>query len=427
MLEIKIPESESAARIIVVGIGGAGNNAVNRMIDENVAGVEFIGVNTDKQALQFCKAPTAMQIGEKLTKGLGAGAKPEVGEKAAEESSDELAQAFKGADMVFVTCGMGGGTGTGAAPVIAGIAKDMGILTVGIVTKPFRFEAKQRMSNALQGISNLRDHVDALIVIPNDKLLELVDRRTTMPEALKKADEVLLQAVTGITDLINVPGLINLDFADVQTVMKDKGIAHIGIGKSKGDDKALEAVKQAVASPLLDTSIEGASDVIINVSGDISLIEANEAASFVEELAGENANIIFGAIYDEKAQDECTITVIATGIVEQNNTGSKPAVNQRPGIFGGTSAGIGSYAQPQVRQTFKPAKEDAAPQAPARKNDGVQLGFGFGGNTTRPVPPQVPSSAPTAPAAGNAESYPFRPQMNRETPIEIPDFLKNRK
>ncbi|MBR2531776.1 MAG: cell division protein FtsZ, partial [Lachnospiraceae bacterium] len=311
MLEIKIPESESAARIIVVGIGGAGNNAVNRMIDENVAGVEFIGVNTDKQALQFCKAPTAMQIGEKLTKGLGAGAKPEVGEKAAEESSDELAQAFKGADMVFVTCGMGGGTGTGAAPVIAGIAKDMGILTVGIVTKPFRFEAKQRMSNALQGISNLRDHVDALIVIPNDKLLELVDRRTTMPEALKKADEVLLQAVTGITDLINVPGLINLDFADVQTVMKDKGIAHIGIGKSKGDDKALEAVKQAVASPLLDTSIEGASDVIINVSGDISLIEANEAASFVEELAGENANIIFGAIYDEKAQDECTITVIA--------------------------------------------------------------------------------------------------------------------
>jgi len=430
MLEIKIPESESAARIIVVGIGGAGNNAVNRMIDENVAGVEFIGVNTDKQALQFCKAPTAMQIGEKLTKGLGAGAKPEVGEKAAEESSDELGQAFKGADMVFVTCGMGGGTGTGAAPVVAGIAKDMGILTVGIVTKPFRFEAKQRMTNALQGISNLRDHVDALIVIPNDKLLELVDRRTTMPEALKKADEVLLQAVTGITDLINVPGLINLDFADVQTVMKDKGIAHIGIGKSKGDDKALEAVKQAVASPLLDTSIEGASDVIINVSGDISLIEANEAASFVEELAGENANIIFGAIYDEKAQDECTITVIATGIVEQGNAQAKQAPAQRPGIFGGTSAGIGNYTQTQARPSFKPVKEEAsAAPAPARKNDGVQLGFGFGGSTsTRPVPPQAPlSSAASAPAAGGQENYPFRPQMNRETPIEIPDFLKNRK
>ncbi len=427
MLEIKIPESESAARIIVVGIGGAGNNAVNRMIDENVAGVEFVGVNTDKQALQFCKAPTAMQIGEKLTKGLGAGARPEIGEKAAEESSDELAQAFKGADMVFVTCGMGGGTGTGAAPVIAGIAKDMGILTVGIVTKPFRFEAKQRMTNALEGISHLREHVDALIVIPNDKLLELVDRRTTMPEALKKADEVLLQAVTGITDLINVPGLINLDFADVQTVMKDKGIAHIGIGKSKGDDKALEAVKQAVASPLLDTSIEGASDVIINVSGDISLIEANEAASFVEELAGENANIIFGAIYDEKAQDECTITVIATGIVEQgNNTSSASKAQQtfRPGntgIFGGTSSG-GSYAQPQAKQSFKPVKEEA----PARKADGPQLGFGFG--SAAPTRPQAPQSAQPAPAAGNGSAdYPFRPQMNRETPIEIPDFLKNRK
>ena len=267
MLEIKLPETETAAKIIVVGVGGAGNNAVNRMIDENVAGVEFIGVNTDKQALQLCKAPSPMQIGEKLTKGLGAGAKPEVGEKAAEESKDDIQQSFKGADMVFVTCGMGGGTGTGAAPVIAKIAKDMGILTVGIVTKPFRFEAKQRMQNALSGIAKLKESVDALIVIPNDKLLELVDRRTTMPEALKKADEVLLQAVTGITDLINVPGLINLDFADVQTVMKDKGIAHIGIGKAKGDDKALEAVKQAVASPLLDTSIEGASDVIINVSG----------------------------------------------------------------------------------------------------------------------------------------------------------------
>ncbi len=340
MLEIKIPESEAAARIIVIGIGGAGNNTINRMIDENVAGVEFIGVNTDKQDLQFCKAPTAMQIGEKLTKGLGAGAKPEIGEKAAEESSDDISQAIKGADMVFVTCGMGGGTGTGAAPVIAGIAKEMGILTVGIVTKPFRFEAKQRMTNALEGIDRLRDHVDALIVIPNDKLLEMADRRTTLPDALKMADTVLLQAVTGITDLINVPGLISLDFADVQTVMKDKGVAHIGIGKAAGDDKAVEAVKQAVASPLLETTIEGASDIIINISGDVSLIEANEAASYVEELAGENANIIFGAIYDEKAQDECTITVIATGIVEKDKAPVKPATSGafRPGSpFGGQS------------------------------------------------------------------------------------------
>ena len=224
MLEIKINESESAAKIIVVGVGGAGNNAVNRMVDANIEGVEFIGINTDRQALQMCKAPTAIQIGEKLTTGLGAGAQPEIGMKAAEESSEELASAMKGADMVFVTCGMGGGTGTGAAPVIARIAKDMGILTVGVVTKPFRFEAKVRMRNALEGIENLKDNVDTLIVIPNDKLLEIVDRRTTMPEALKKADEVLQQAVQGITDLINVPGLINLDFADVQTRSEERRV-----------------------------------------------------------------------------------------------------------------------------------------------------------------------------------------------------------
>ena len=242
MLEIKTNESDSAAKIIVVGVGGAGNNAVNRMVEETISGVEFVGVNTDKQALTLCKAPTVVQIGEKLTKGLGAGAKPEIGEKAAEESIEEIKQVLQGADMVFVTCGMGGGTGTGAAPIVAGAAKEMGILTVGVVTKPFRFEAKTRMTNALTGIEKLKDNVDTLIVIPNDRLLEIVDRRTTMPEALKKADEVLQQAVQGITDLINLPALINLDFADVQTVMIDKGIAHIGIGEGKGDDKAMEAV-----------------------------------------------------------------------------------------------------------------------------------------------------------------------------------------
>lgn len=318
LLEIKINESESAAKIIVVGVGGAGNNAVNRMVDENIEGVEFVGVNTDRQALQMCKAPTAIQIGEKLTKGLGAGAQPEVGKKAAEESEEELTSVLKGADMVFVTCGMGGGTGTGAAPVIAGIAKSMGILTVGVVTKPFRFEAKVRMQNAAIGIEALKDNVDTLIVIPNDKLLEIVDRRTSMPEALKKADEVLRQAVQGITDLINVPGLINLDFADVKTVMTNKGIAHIGIGHAKGDDKAIEAVKQAVSSPLLETTIEGASHVIINISGDIGLLEANEAATFVQELAGEGSNIIFGAMYDQSAQDEAAITVIATGLASED-------------------------------------------------------------------------------------------------------------
>ncbi|MDD3205941.1 MAG: cell division protein FtsZ [Lachnospiraceae bacterium] len=336
MLEIKTNDAETAAKIIVVGVGGAGNNAVNRMIDENINGVEFIGLNTDKQALQLCKAPRLLQIGEKLTKGLGAGAKPEIGEKAAEESAEEISAAVKGSDMVFVTCGMGGGTGTGAAPVAAKIAKDMGILTVGVVTKPFRFEAKARMVNAVAGIERLKESVDTLIVIPNDKLLEIVDRRTTMPDALKKADEVLQQAVQGITDLINRPAIINLDFADVQTVMKDKGIAHIGIGVGKGDDKASEAVKMAVESPLLETTISGASHVIINVSGDITLADASDAASYVQDLAGDEVNIIFGAMYDETNTDACTITVIATGLedapAQSKFAGSFSAYGTKPGV-----------------------------------------------------------------------------------------------
>ena len=316
LLEIRSNETDAAARIIVVGVGGAGNNAVNRMIDEKITGVEFVGLNTDKQALQLCRAPKLLQIGEKLTKGLGAGAKPEVGEKAAEESSEDIKEELKGADMVFVTCGMGGGTGTGAAPIVAAIAKDMGILTVGVVTKPFKFEARTRMTNALLGIEKLKEHVDTLIVIPNDKLLEIVDRRTTMPDALKKADEVLQQSVQGITDLINVPSVINLDFADVQTVMKDKGIAHIGIGYGKGEDKAADAIKMAVESPLLETTLSGATDVILNISGDNFYFDASEAANYVQELAGEDINVIFGAMYNEDMSDSCTVTVIATGIVE---------------------------------------------------------------------------------------------------------------
>ncbi len=314
MLELISNEVTSGARIIVVGVGGAGNNAVNRMVEDEVCGVEFVAVNTDRQALQLCKAPQLLQIGEKLTKGLGAGAKPEVGEKAAEESLEDIREALEGAEMVFVTCGMGGGTGTGAAPVVAKVAKEMGILTVGVVTKPFRFEAKTRMTNALQGIDKLSANVDTLIIIPNDKLLEIVDRRTTMPEALKKADEVLQQGVQGITDLINKPAIINLDFADVQTVMKEKGMAHIGIGAASGESKAIDAVKMAVDSPLLETTINGASDLIINVSGDITLADAAEAADYVQNICGENVNIIFGAMYDELNADSCSVTVIATGI-----------------------------------------------------------------------------------------------------------------
>ncbi len=319
MLEVKIEDRDQEATIVVIGVGGAGNNAVNRMIDENISGVQFVGVNTDYQVLQSCKAPTTLQIGEKLTKGLGAGAKPEVGRKAAEESAEAIEEILKDVDMVFVTCGMGGGTGTGAAPVIAKMAKEKGILTVGVVTKPFRFEGKTRSDNATAGIENLKANVDTLIMIPNDKLLQIVDKKTSFPEALKKADEVLQQAVKGITDLITVQALINLDFADVQTVMKDKGIAHIGIGYGKGENKASDAVKQAISSPLLETTINGATDIIFNITGEVSLMEAYEAADYVQSLAGEDANIIFGACYDESMSDEATITVIATGLTVQKS------------------------------------------------------------------------------------------------------------
>ena len=396
MLEIKINESEGSAKIVVVGVGGAGNNAVNRMVDEDIVGVEFVGVNTDRQALQFCKAPTAIQIGEKLTKGLGAGAKPEVGEKAAEENLDDLKEAIKGADMVFVTCGMGGGTGTGAAPIIAGLAKEMGILTVGVVTKPFSFEGRTRMNNAQSGIERLKESVDTLIVIPNDKLLQLVDRRTTMPEALKKADEVLQQAVQGITDLINIPGLINLDFADVQTVMTDKGIAHIGIGEARGDDKAMEAVQQAVSSPLLETTIKGATHVIINISGDISLMDANDAASYVQELTGEEANIIFGAMYDDTVADYCRITVIATGLNDDN-------LQQTPFGKRSTASSFG-------------ARRPSSTATTGTATAGTAAGSGM----------NMPSfSLPTMNATPfGASKTPSSTVQKKD--IQIPDFLRNR-
>ena len=381
MLEIKSNDDKTPARILVIGVGGAGNNAVNRMIDENVEGVELIAINTDKQILSQNRATTKIQIGEKLTKGLGAGAKPEIGANAVEENREEITDIMKDANMVFVTCGMGGGTGTGAAPVVAEIARNLGILTVGVVTKPFKFEARTRMSNALMGIEKLEENVDTLIVIPNDKLLEIVDRRTTMPEALKKADEVLQQAVQGITDLINLPALINLDFADVSTVMKDKGMAHIGIGNATGDDKAIEAVKQAVTSPLLETTIEGASHVIINISGDISLIEANEAASYVQELAGDNANIIFGAMYDESVTDQATITVIATGLEDGNVNkamagfagmaqATRPTVNVKPQY---------TYSQPAARTSSAsndaplPGLKQPAPVTSNVKSNGITI------------------------------------------------------
>ena len=296
MLEIMSNEELAQAKILVIGVGGAGNNAVNRMVDEAIEGVELIGINTDKQALDLCKANTRVQIGEKLTKGLGAGAKPEIGAAAVEENREEITELVKEADMVFVTCGMGGGTGTGAAPVVAEIAKELGILTVGVVTKPFIFEGKPRMNNALMGIERLKENVDTLIIIPNDKLLQICDKRTSIKDAFCKADEVLQQGVQGITDLIFKPGLINLDFADIQTVMRDKGIAHIGIGVGNGEDKAVEAIKKAMESPLLETTVSGATDIIINFSGDVGIQEVYEAVSYLTEVAGDEANIIFGNV-----------------------------------------------------------------------------------------------------------------------------------
>ena len=331
MLEIMSNEELAQAKILVIGVGGAGNNAVNRMVDEAIEGVELIGINTDKQALELFKAPTRVQIGAKLTKGLGAGAKPEIGAAAVEENRDEITELVKEADMVFVTCGMGGGTGTGAAPVVAEIAKEMGILTVGVVTKPFIFEGKPRMNNALNGIERLKENVDTLIIIPNDKLLQICDKRTSIKDAFCKADEVLQQGVQGITDLIFKPGLINLDFADIQTVMRDKGIAHIGIGVGSGEDKAVDAIKSAMESPLLETTVSGATDIIINFSGDIGIQEVYEAVSYLTEVAGDEANIIFGNVESEDVpDDEVSITIIATGLHDVSGKGASAVKVRKP-------------------------------------------------------------------------------------------------
>jgi len=310
-------ESGSYLAVIkVVGVGGGGTNAVNRMVDAGLRGVEFIATNTDSQALQMCDADIKLNIGTELTKGLGAGANPEVGQGAAAESRDDIKEALKGADMVFVTAGEGGGTGTGAAPVIADIAKnEIGALTVGVVTRPFGFEGTQRARQAQDGIDKLREFVDTLIVIPNEKLLSVVERRASLTDALKEADNVLRQGVQGITDLITIPGLINLDFADVRTIMRDAGSALMGIGSSSGENRAGEAAKEAISSPLLEESVEGASGILLNITGgpDLGLFEVNEAAEIVQSAADANANIIFGAVIDDSMSDEVRVTVIATG------------------------------------------------------------------------------------------------------------------
>ena len=386
-----------------------GERITDRGIGNGISLIIMIGI--------VARLPYALaaEIGEKLTKGLGAGAQPEVGQKAAEESAEELSAAVKGADMVFVTCGMGGGTGTGAAPVVAKIAKEQGILTVGVVTKPFKFEAKQRMLNATGGIERLKESVDTLIVIPNDKLLEIVDRRTTMPDALKKADEVLQQAVQGITDLINLPALINLDFADVSTVMKDKGLAHIGIGSAKGDDKAIEAVKLAVASPLLETTINGATHVIINISGDISLMDANDAASYVQDLAGENANIIFGAKFDESMTDQASITVIATGLEDVSEKIDMPGKQAAHGA--GMAGGM------QNRMVY-PNQTAARPVSGMGTQSTATAGLHTTATSGLHTAAQPQQTAPAHAYTGIQK--PRQPESTvKPVEINIPDFLKN--
>ena len=312
---------DGTATIKVIGVGGAGNNAVNRMIEAGIKNVEFIAVNTDRQALNLSKASSKIQIGEKLTRGLGAGANPDIGTQAAEESRAEIAEVLKGADMVFVTAGMGGGTGTGAAPIVAATAKELGILTIGVVTKPFTFEGKKRLAQAERGVTSLKGRVDTLVVIPNDKLLQVIDRKTSIVEAFRMADDVLRQGVQGISDLISIPGLINLDFADVKTIMLNQGMAHMGIGRASGENRAEDAAKEAIQNPLLETSIESAKGVIINITGgsDVGLHEANTAAELVQRNADPEANIIFGTVTDDSFGDEIQITVIATGFEKEED------------------------------------------------------------------------------------------------------------
>lgn len=377
MLEFDMVD-DALAKIKVIGVGGGGNNAVNRMIEYGVQGVDFISVNTDAQALNLSQAEVKLQIGGKLTRGLGAGANPEVGKKAAEESREQLEEALKGADMVFVTAGMGGGTGTGAAPVIAKIAKELGALTVGVVTRPFKFEGMKRSSHATGGISELKDAVDTLIVIPNDKLLEIVDKNTPMLEAFREADNVLRQGVQGISDLIAVPGLINLDFADVKTIMSDKGSALMGIGMATGENRATEAAKKAISSPLLETSIDGARGVLMNITGgsSLGLFEVQEAAQIVSDASDPEVNLIFGSVINDELQDEIVVTVIATDFNTETNQKIAPSQN---------------YVKPQSR----PAEQ------------------------TRPATPSSTSTNASQPAAQESTD-------SQSDDLDIPAFLRNR-
>lgn len=367
MLEFEM-ETEQLATIKVIGVGGGGSNAVNRMIENGLQGVDFIALNTDAQALKMSQASERLQLGGKLTRGLGAGANPEIGKKAAEESRDQLEEHMKGADMVFITAGMGGGTGTGAAPVIAEIAKDAGALTVGVVTRPFTFEGRKRMNQAAAGIEALKEKVDTLIVIPNDRLLEIVDKNTPMLEAFREADNVLRQGVQGISDLIAVPGLINLDFADVKTIMSEKGSALMGIGVATGESRAAEAAKKAISSPLLETSVDGAQGVLMNITGgtNLSLFEVHEAAEIVSSASDEEVNMIFGSVINENLKDEIVVTVIATGFDENTQKAmAKPGRLSKPQPS--------HQKETPSRQQQEPSQQEQPPEAEPQEEETLDI------------------------------------------------------
>jgi cell division protein FtsZ len=395
---------DQVARIKVIGVGGGGNNAVNRMIEDGVQGVEFIAVNTDAQALNLSKAAIKMQIGATLTRGLGAGANPEVGRNAVEESKSQLQEVLKGADMVFVTAGMGGGTGTGAAPAIAKISRELGALTIGVVTRPFGFEGRKRATNAATGIEQMREAVDTLIIVPNDRLLQIVDKKTPMVKAFREADNVLRQGVQGISDLIAVPGLINLDFADVKTIMSNQGTALMGIGQAKGPDRAVEAAKKAISSPLLETSIDGAQGVLMNITGgsNLSLFEVQEAADIVASAADKELNMIFGSIINDNYKDEIMITVIATGFEEKD--GSTPS-----------SSRIGSSARQQAQgQSSRDRgyrEELGRPQSQQRQQN-VDYGQPYTEEYQRPQTRELKQE----------QGQP----RQQEDSLDIPTFLRNR-
>ncbi len=386
---VKLPPNNGKATIRVIGVGGAGNNAINRMMEANITSAEYVAVNTDAQILACNLAPVKIQIGAQRTKGLGAGAEPEIGREAAEESKDELSRAIEGTDLLFITAGMGGGTGTGAAPVIAKLAKDKGILTVAVITEPFNFEGRRRRENAIKGIDNIRKYVDTLIIIPNEKIKEVVPKNATFQESLRVADDVLRQGIRGIADLIVTPALINLDFADVRTILKDKGLAHMGVGVAKGENRIVEAVRLAVNCPLLETTIEGASGVIINIVGgnDLTLNEVDTAVGLVHSVVDFSANIIFGACIDENMCDEVQVTVIATGFPSVEEARAEAAARPTTDVF---------------RMPYAPAQP--APAAP------------------QPAAPVVPPvyQAPAAPQAAPVQSAPA-PQPRAEESVAEPE------